>query len=767
MRVNPGSTNVSVYFYIVQDASATSPGEPVTGLLFSDIETGGSASYARQGAARVDLTLITLASASAAHADGGFILVDDTNMPGVYRCDYADATFASGVDQVTLSIVVASAKNAVASPIYVDISTDTVTDAIKVVTDKFAFTVANQVDANALAISGDTTAADNLEATYDGTGYTDDNAPAKQSQVTNISTVGAAVHVSAIASPGGFVLTTGSEVNTEDATVALDGTKHELTDAAGTLDGLYKFTIGGDAAPVSVTFTGNFNSNNDSFNIFGNTGTDGTPVWVQLGTIEGVNSTSNTVHTFNMFNNMIVTDVAGQVQVRVQATGLTSSSFDVDQVFVSKSDTSRSVGYANGRIFLNTNANNTSTESFVDGVADNPVSTIAAVKTLATNVGLSDIHAINGSSFTLAENSDNESYFGDNYSLALGGQSCAEIYIQGASVSGIGTSATGHMHFEGCEFGIASIQSGHLDFCAFADTITHTLAGDYNYHNCYSMVAGAGSSVFTKTAGQVITAQWRNWSGSITVSTIEASDVMTIGGRLGTVTLNGADGTVEIRGTYKEIVDNRTGSPTLNLDGAIKGSDVAATPKAVWDRIISKANHDIGQSAGKILRQSGDLVQIDGAVSDVSPATTGFDTNLTQPDGYFEDAVMTFSNGAANAGIGQPISTYLNANGAVTFDAPDDWPVTPVNGDDFVIQATHIHPVGQIADAVLDEILSGHTTAGSLGKAVADIETDATAIKAKTDDLTYTKANELDINIQSVNDVTVNGTGASGDEWGP
>jgi len=119
--VTAGKTNVSVYYYIVQDASNTSPGEPVTGLLFSDIETGGSASYARQGAARVDLTLITLASASAAHADGGFILVDDTNMPGVYRCDYADATFATGVDEVVLSIVVASGKNAVAAPIKVQI----------------------------------------------------------------------------------------------------------------------------------------------------------------------------------------------------------------------------------------------------------------------------------------------------------------------------------------------------------------------------------------------------------------------------------------------------------------------------------------------------------------------------------------------------------------------------------------------------------------------------------------------------------------------
>lgn len=40
-----------------------------------------------------------------------------------------------------------------------------------------------------------------------------------------------------------------------------------------------------------------------------------------------------------------------------------------------------------------------------------------------------------------------------------------------------------------------------------------------------------------------------------------------------------------------------------------------------------------------------------------------------------------------------------------------------------------------IADAVLDEALSGHTTAGSLGKAVADTESDATAILADTADM--------------------------------
>ena len=131
MIVTAGSTNVSVYFYIVGDAGHATPGEPVTGLLFSDIETGGSASYMRQGAARTDLTLITLANASAAHSDGGFILVDDTNMPGVYRCDYPDAAFATGVDQTILQISVASANNAIAAPIFVEISDVNLRDSVR------------------------------------------------------------------------------------------------------------------------------------------------------------------------------------------------------------------------------------------------------------------------------------------------------------------------------------------------------------------------------------------------------------------------------------------------------------------------------------------------------------------------------------------------------------------------------------------------------------------------------------------------------------
>lgn len=122
MIVTAGKTSVSTFVYFVDDDSGTSPGEGTTGLLFSDIETGGSASYVRQGGARVDFTLVTLASASAAWAEGGFILVDDTNMPGLYRVDVPDAAFVSGVDQVAIDMVAAAGKNTLMRPKEIDIT---------------------------------------------------------------------------------------------------------------------------------------------------------------------------------------------------------------------------------------------------------------------------------------------------------------------------------------------------------------------------------------------------------------------------------------------------------------------------------------------------------------------------------------------------------------------------------------------------------------------------------------------------------------------
>ena len=118
-EVEVGATDVTIYVYFVDDDGGTAPGEPTTGLLFSNIETGGSASTMRQGAARADFALVTQTVAGA-HTDGGFIEVDATNMPGVYRLDLPDV-FATGANFVIVHLVAAAANNSIIRPVIIRI----------------------------------------------------------------------------------------------------------------------------------------------------------------------------------------------------------------------------------------------------------------------------------------------------------------------------------------------------------------------------------------------------------------------------------------------------------------------------------------------------------------------------------------------------------------------------------------------------------------------------------------------------------------------
>lgn len=61
---------------------------------------------------------------------------------------------------------------------------------------------------------------------------------------------------------------------------------------------------------------------------------------------------------------------------------------------------------------------------------------------------------------------------------------------------------------------------------------------------------------------------------------------------------------------------------------------------------------------------------------------------------------------------------------------------------------------------------AGASVSADVAAVAGYIDTEVSAIKAKTDSLTFTVAGQVDANIQSVNDVTVNGDGA-GTPWGP
>jgi hypothetical protein len=98
--IKKGATSQIIYVVILDSTSTT--GGRKTGLAFNTASLVGN--YVRNGAARTAITLATLASASAAWSSGGFVEVDATNTPGLYRLDVPDAAFAAGVDSVVVTL---------------------------------------------------------------------------------------------------------------------------------------------------------------------------------------------------------------------------------------------------------------------------------------------------------------------------------------------------------------------------------------------------------------------------------------------------------------------------------------------------------------------------------------------------------------------------------------------------------------------------------------------------------------------------------------
>jgi hypothetical protein len=73
-----------------------------------------------------------------------------------------------------------------------------------------------------------------------------------------------------------------------------------------------------------------------------------------------------------------------------------------------------------------------------------------------------------------------------------------------------------------------------------------------------------------------------------------------------------------------------------------------------------------------------------------------------------------------------------------------------------------LRDTGAIANAVW-----GFATRSITASSDTGINERLDAIETKTGSLTFTVAGQVDANVQSVNDVTVTGTGTSGDPWGP
>lgn len=96
--VQLNNTSRTEYVFIQNSSSTTGAG--LTGLVFNS--AGLTADYVVERGLRQNITLATLATADAAWSSGGFIAVDGTNMPGLYRFDIPNAVFATADKAVVM-----------------------------------------------------------------------------------------------------------------------------------------------------------------------------------------------------------------------------------------------------------------------------------------------------------------------------------------------------------------------------------------------------------------------------------------------------------------------------------------------------------------------------------------------------------------------------------------------------------------------------------------------------------------------------------------
>lgn len=599
-----------------------------------------------------------------------------------------------------------------------------------------------------IMVSGDATSANNLELQYDTTGVSGDNFPATQNQVGNISSGSSAISTTA----GSFTKSGAEpETNTYTATVQEDGTYHIVEDVAGATDAYYQFDVGGAGVPVSVTWTGYAQANGDSYTVHAYN--YGTTSYEQLSTLTASNGTTPSTEQFSLTTSHVGSG-ANDGLVRFRFLSADGTAFATDRIFCSYSVVGTTGGYANGAIWVNTNASNVGTEIHVDGVVDNPVSTWAAALSLGSQLTMNKFAIVNGSAIVLTANSDNCTMIGAGYTIDLNGQSIESAYFEGAQITGTGLATVTPPTFHRCGFGAVTIPPSIMTLCgigAGGATFTGGSVGDYYFADCVSMVAGAGAPPFDFSGlATTSTVNNRRWAGGATytlAANVTLSHEVLAGGTTA-VTTNGGD--AEVRGVTRALTVvmsaaetvqfvGMTGPVTLsgtttgavNLYGVCSSLTNTTTAAAVSDQALSQTYVDTRTIlAGAYFDPAADTVanvttvgtttnntdmltaaavnaEVDTALGDYDgPTNAEMIARTIVTANYFDPAADTVANVAALAGHTAQTADHTANVAAVLLDTGTTLPAQITGLNNLSAAAVNAEVDTALADIHLDHLLA-------------------------------------------------------------
>lgn len=259
--------------------------------------------------------------------------------------------------------------------------------------------------------------------------------------------------------------------------------------------------------------------------------------------------------------------------------------------------------YQDGLVWLDTVRGTSATTNFENGTNSLPVLTVANVNTLLAALPLHGCHVAAGSSVTFAAAQENQEWTGEDWTLALGGQSIAGTAVIDATVSGISTGVP--TTFRSCFLNSCTFAGGDFIDCAIAGTITLSGASGTEYFFVTCHHAGTAAIIdFGTTAAVNTTVHVHGYIGAITVKNMgqAGTDVLHFDSPGGVLILDSTNigGTVNLNGTLR--FDDTSSGMTINRGGAIVqtvGLAVGAT--------ISADIAAVKSDTGPILTDTGEL----------------------------------------------------------------------------------------------------------------------------------------------------------------
>lgn len=239
------------------------------------------------------------------------------------------------------------------------------------------------------------------------------------------------------------------------------------------------------------------------------------------------------------------------------------------------------------------------------------------------------------------------------------------------------------------------------------------------------------------------------------------------------------------------------GSVTGNVGGNVTGS-VGSVTGSVGGNVVGTVASVVGNVGGNVTGSVGSLAtqakadvnaEVDAALADYDgPTNAELATALDPLPTAAENATAVWANGTRTLTAIDEDSTTLDLDGTIRSAVGLASANLDTQLGDLLTNAELATALGTADDAVLaqvalvkaqtdlipsdpadaSDIASAFGTVNSTLSTIAGyVDNEVAAIKAKTDQLTFTVPNVLDANIQRVNDVAVIGDGGTGTEWGP